>query len=145
MEELTLFERINNWIKTSVTIKLVIIFFIVLLMLIPTVMIRSLISERKILSEETKSEVSINWASDQLITGPVMSIPVKKDANSILQYIHVLPDELRVTGSIEPRKLKRGIYEVIVYEAHLALNGFFNLNEKVDTDSYGEIYWIKLF
>ncbi|VAW27874.1 hypothetical protein MNBD_BACTEROID06-826, partial [hydrothermal vent metagenome] len=74
--ETTIFDRVSRWIRNSVSLKLSIITFLVLLLLIPTGMIKSIIYERQALKEATTEEVSSKWANSQLISGPIITIPV---------------------------------------------------------------------
>ncbi len=135
--ENTPFERVNNWIKNSVTLKLFTIVLIMLLLLIPTEMIKSIISERETLRFQAISDVSSMWAEEQLLNGPVLAIPVlyenDQDNKKIqgIKYLKVLPEELRIKGSVTPTKLKRGIYDVIVYRSVISFSGSFDLNENL--------------
>ncbi|MBR9999800.1 MAG: cell envelope integrity protein CreD [Cyclobacteriaceae bacterium] len=132
----TTLERVNSWIRNSVSLKLFIIILIMLLLLIPSEMIKSIISEREELRFEAIREVSSKWAENQLINGPILSIPVlfeHEEGNKKIQeikYLKILPDILRIKGKIIPTRLKRGIFEVIVYRSEISLNGSFDLNKK---------------
>ena len=117
-KEQTLIERVNTWIKNSVTLKLITVTILMLLLLIPSAMIKSIISERENLNNEAIVEVSSKWAEGQEIQGPILTIPLIyediKDDNiyQITKYWHILPEELNITGIIEPETLRRGIYEI---------------------------------
>jgi len=75
-EENTTLEKVNSWIKNSVTLKLITITILILLLLIPTSMITSIIQEREDLNNQASNEVSSKWANKQLINGPILSIPL---------------------------------------------------------------------
>ena len=96
--EHTPIERVNNWIKNSVTLKLFTITILVLLLLIPSSMIKSIISERELLSETTTAEVSEKWAGGQVITGPILTIPLlyeyteNEKTAEIIKHFHILPE-----------------------------------------------------
>jgi len=149
--ENTLFERLNNWIKNSVMLKLVTITIIMLLLLIPAEMIKSIISEREELSYQAIQEVSLKWAEEQQLNGPILSIPLlyefEKDDKKVQEtrYFHILPEELNINGIIEPTKLKRGIYEVVVYKSEISINGWFSLNKKVDQHNLKRILYDQAF
>lgn len=142
-------------LKTNIYFKIIAIVIIVLLLLIPAVMIRGLIDERKYRQQEAIDEVSSKWANQQTIKGPFISIPyykyVKEKKNKdtgekgnsvegetveekvvrLKEYIHLLPTELDVRGEIFPEKRSRGIYDVVVYRSQIKLSGSFrNLNLK---------------
>ena len=150
-EENTPIERVNSWIKNSVTLKLITVTIIMLLLLIPSSMIKSIISEREDLNNQTIAEVSSKWADGQQINGPILTIPIiyeqmKGDKKlQTTKYWHILPEELNISGEIEPEKLRRGIYEVVVYKSNLYVSGKFNLSQKVDPTNLKEIKYDQSF
>ena len=146
-----LFDKVNNWIKNSVSLKLMVITILMLLLLIPSAMIERIISERELLSEEAIWEVSLKWAGSQQINGPILTIPVVFEethddkTTRATRYYHMLPDELDIIGAIEPQKLKRGIHEVVVYKSDLELAGSFNISKKIVEDNIVEIQYDRAF
>jgi inner membrane protein len=125
-------------LKNNIYLKLGAIVFITLVLLIPTSMIRSLITEREATQNEAIKEVSSKWAEQQTISGPFVSIPYyryvkevssKDSAEKIVQvkdYLHILPSQLNISGNINPEKRYRGIYEIVVYNSKLEISGTFN-------------------
>lgn len=144
-------EKVSNLIKNSVTLKLVTITFLMLLLLIPASMIQSIIQEREQLNNETTNEVSAKWANEQLINGPILSIPLvyeyEKDDEkiSVTKYWQILPENLNITGDIVPEKLKRGIYEVVVYKSALAISGNFLVKSQPDPNNLKQIKFDQAF
>lgn len=155
--EQSIFDRLTRWIRNSVSLKLGIITFLVLLLLIPTGMIKSIIFERQSLNELTTEEVSAKWANSQLISGPIITIPVvyqywkektEKEDGSIItvnDYYYLLPSNLKVTGKVAPKKLKRGIYEVVVYNSKMAISGNFDIRVNPTQSGLKEIKWDEAF
>jgi len=148
----TVFEKVSNWIKNSVGLKLTIITVLMLLLLIPSTMIKSIISEREALNQSVLNEVSLKWAGKQQINGPILSIPLIyeydiEDNKTITttKYLYILPEKLGIQGKIEPEKLKRGIYEVVVYKSILDLSGKFKLSAKIDQNGLKEIKYDEAF
>ncbi|MPQ47981.1 cell envelope integrity protein CreD [Marinifilum sp. N1E240] len=146
------FEKLNSWLKQSVGLKLMTITILMLLLLIPASMIKSIIQEREILNKSVLNEVSSKWAEGQQINGPILTIPLiyeyQKDEGKIItktKHLYILPENLKVTGDIEPNKLKRGIYEVVVYRSKLKVTGNYNLKSKVDLNGLKEIQYDKAF
>jgi inner membrane protein len=133
--EKSFFERLNDWIKHSVTLKLVAITILMLLLLIPATMIRSIIQEREQLNQAATEEVSSKWAESQRLNGPVLAIPLiyeyEQEDKLITQtrYWYLLPDKLSIQGDVQPETLRRGIYEVVVYSSRLDVSGTFALDE----------------
>ncbi|MEZ4886769.1 MAG: cell envelope integrity protein CreD [Chitinophagales bacterium] len=131
-------ERIGSWVRQSLTLKLLSIGFLILILLIPTMMIDSLIREREYRRNDTVREISNTWGNSQTIAGPVLTVPYKhytiiEDTEkkttktvSITKYAHFLPNELVIKSNISPEIRYRGIYEAILYNAQLQLNGNFS-------------------
>lgn len=135
----TFFERANTWLKQSITIRLFTIGILILLLLIPVSMVESLIREREGRQSEAMVEVSSKWGGQQTITGLVLTVPYKTYAKvyegektdkfklvESREYAHFLPEELNISGEISPEVRYRGIYEVIVYNSKIKLNGKFS-------------------
>jgi inner membrane protein len=150
-EENTSIEKISNWIKNSVTLKIITVTILMLLLLIPSSMIKSTITEREDLNKIAISEVSSKWAESQQINGPILTIPIiyeyQNEDKKVLstKYFHILPENLHINGKIEPEKLRRGIYEVVVYKSNLTISGNFTFDQKIDRTNLKEINYDKSF
>jgi inner membrane protein len=133
MEKSTsLIDRLNSWSRNSVTLKLIAVGFLILILLIPSGMISSLISEREDLRDEATAEVSSKWGGSQTVGGPVITIPyyetIKTEEGkleTVLSYAHFLPDSLHISGSLKPEKRYRGIYVAVLYNSKLNVSGNF--------------------
>jgi len=139
-EKLTFFERANQWLKNSIFIKLITIGILILLLLIPVSMVRSLIREREYRQKDAIREVSEKWGEKQTIKGPVLTIPYKTYTKvyegeesgkykvvETVEYAHFLPEKLNIEGGISPEVRYRGIYEVIVYNSKIKMSGHFSM------------------
>ena len=125
-------------LKNSILFKLFTIFVLMVLLLIPTALIKGIIGDRENTQNEAIREVSSKWAESQTVSGPFISIPyykfvkepAKKDVPEriiqIKEYIHILPTQLKISGNINPEKRNRGIYEIVVYNSKLNISGVFN-------------------
>ncbi len=124
-------EKAGQSIRNSVTLKLISIFILMLLLMIPMSYVRDVIQDREYLRQQTVDEVSSKWANEQYVYGPILSIPVRKtivkDEKSVTvdDVLHILPDRLLINGEVAPKKLNRGIYEVVVYDSQLSFSGKF--------------------
>ncbi len=119
-------------IRNSIGMRLFIIAFLTLILLIPSLMIHELIQERMERRDEATLEVSGKWGAEQVVIGPVLTLPYryflkdeKQNTIETVRYAHFLPEELKIDGSLAPEIRYRGIYEVILYKGQLDLNGFF--------------------
>lgn len=134
--------NLNTWVRTSVTLKLIIIGILVLVLLIPTHMVQSLIEEREITRDNAVSEVASKWGMDQTIGTPIISIPyytVVVNANNQKEtqrnYAHILPDDVKIKTKLIPSTKKRGLYEIVLYNTQISIRGSFkseiqNLQQK---------------
>lgn len=109
--------------------------------MIPTSKIQSIISSREHLKSEAIEVVSQKWANCQTIVGPYISIPYyqyieKKDEGTqrIKKYLHILPKDLNIKSELIPEKRKRGIFEIIVYQSEIHVEGNF---EELATETLG--------
>ena len=121
------FDSNQRW-QYSLTIKMVLLGVLGLMFLIPLEMIKSVISERQKTSEIVKKEIAEQWSSAQTVSGPVLNIPVKsiqvnKEAEPKISVLHILPDRINITGTIEAEKRYRSIYQAVVYTSALNISG----------------------
>lgn len=130
---------LNDTLKTtarkmdrSATIKLFTISFLILLLLIPASMVKSIIHERESRKANVIGEINHKWGHQQTIVGPVISIPymlVHTGANhkrtTVTRYLHLLPDAVTIDTEIKPQVRYRGIYEAVLYNARVVIVGRF--------------------
>ncbi|MDW8274602.1 MAG: inner membrane CreD family protein, partial [Chitinophagales bacterium] len=123
-------DRLNKWLRESITVKLFVIGILILILLIPARMVEDLIIERESLRDTAIADISSKWGGMQLIGGPVLTVPytisIKNERNeieNIIQYAHFLPKTLNIKGQLFPEKRYRGIYVVVLYNAKLKLEG----------------------
>jgi inner membrane protein len=125
-------------LQSSVMLRMVIIAALTLILLIPASIVESIISERQERRDSVIKEVSNKWGNQQIIAGPILSLPFKKltvdqkgRVSTSTHTMRILPDSLLVDGDISTESRKRGIYEVILYNSKLTLSGIFNTFETV--------------
>jgi len=132
-----------EWLKESVTIKLLFIGVLIIVLLIPSSLINDLINERAGRQNEMIKDVSDKWSGSQLVMGPVLIIPYKKqvkDVNAnnkeinkeIIENLYVLPDNLHINAKLNTQILHRGIFDVAVYNSLVKISGNFT---KADLNS----------
>lgn len=119
-------------IGRSITFKLVTMFILVLVLLIPASMVKSLIRERDDRKWGVINEISQKWGQAQTVAGPVISIPYIQNVavkngktTQIKKYLHLLPDSVDIKSQIIPEIRYRGIYEAVLYHTTLSLEGSF--------------------
>ncbi|MBL7857827.1 MAG: cell envelope integrity protein CreD [Cyclobacteriaceae bacterium] len=132
-----LFERLNRWIQESITVKMMSIGFLILILLIPASWIKEVIVERQQRAADVMQEVADKWSGSQTISGPVLVVPYRKqiiidrgkDGTEIREQIEkafFLPEDLTISGTINPQTLHRGIFDAVVYESSMSIKSVFN-------------------
>ncbi len=108
---------------------------LILLMLIPTIFINNLVTERQERQQQVVREVSNKWAMAQTLSGPFLVVPynysmTNKEGKTVpaKKNIILLPEDLHVTGTIQPEERKRSIYTVLLYKTDLIFKGNFNIH-----------------
>jgi inner membrane protein len=116
----------------SATFKLITICALILVLLIPASMVESLIHERENRKHEVIDEINHKWGQAQTISGPVISIPYLKHVEgkhgkttTVTKYMHILPDTVNIKSHITPEVRYRGIYEAVLYNTILSIDGTF--------------------
>jgi inner membrane protein len=134
----------KKW-QQSPTIKMMLLAFLGLFLLAPLEMIKEIIRERQKTSEDVKKEITTQWAGKQIISGPVLNIPVriiplKKDAEPYKTIFHLMPEKLKMEGTIQTEKRHRSIYQAVVYTGDMNISGLFKIPEII-TGETQEILW----
>lgn len=119
--------------------RLAAIAILILVLLIPKAMVMGLIREREDRRDEAKTEVSEKWGGEQVLLGPVLSVPyetlvvieekekgvVKKTTKRQMHNAFFLPDKVVHDVQVETQVRYRGIFEIILYEAKVTTRGVF--------------------
>jgi len=146
-------KKTSNYIKRSITLKIVSVGILILVMLIPAGMIRNLISERQSRRDSVVSEINQKWGDSQTITGPFITVPFKtffKDSNGKTQfnlnYLHILPETLDITAEIKPEVRYRSLFEAVLYNSKLQFSGNFKMPPKSQLNiDQANILWDKAY
>jgi inner membrane protein len=119
-------------IGRSATFKLVTICVLMLALLIPASMVKSLIWERDLRKQSVITEINHKWGEAQTLVGPILSIPYlvhvedkKGKTTTVTKYLHLLPDNINIKSRINPQVRYRGIYEAVLYNTILSIEGRF--------------------
>jgi inner membrane protein len=143
----TLSPEPNFFQRNRIFFKGIVMGFLILVMIIPTVFVNNLVYERKTRQKEIVREVSEKWSGAQTIAGPYLYVPYKeiiktsdgKDAETT-SHFWILPELLNVNGTIDHQLRKRSIYNVLLYRANLKHTGNFIIKVPKDVDS-ASIIW----
>jgi len=135
----------------NVLVKVLMIGFLILVLMIPSIMINELVRERSSRKMEVTNEVSSKWGQLQTVIGPYMVIPYLEEVKYTNQAsewreqkLYYFPHSLEMTGKIVPLVKKRSIFKVMLYESDISIQGSFSkpdLNAlKIDPD---KVMWNK--
>ncbi|MBT8218843.1 MAG: cell envelope integrity protein CreD, partial [Bacteroidia bacterium] len=149
------FDRLNNWLSTSLMVKILTIGFLILVLIIPLALIDNIVNERNGRKYEVAQTITNEWSGNQVINGPILTIPIthyeikydeEGNTEKILHesYYHFLPEHLEYSGDMEHQKLHRGIYEVAVYETDLASVGTF-IKPQIEMRNLEAVSWDEAF
>ncbi|WP_298285751.1 cell envelope integrity protein CreD [uncultured Lutibacter sp.] len=133
--------KFGNWLKTSITARMLMIGFLIIILLIPLTYIESLIRERSERQKSVVNEINQKWGNEVLLYGPILKVPYKtyteklltnsetqkvtKETISHTNYAYFFPEELAIKSEINPEIKKRGIYKTSVYKSDMNISGFF--------------------
>jgi inner membrane protein len=140
-----------HWLKNSIGLKISVIGFIILLLLVPSGMIKDLMRERQTRWKEANEEVTGKWGEQQTIAPIVLTVPcietiqTKDGKIQTTKYLNILPDELNISGTIMPKKLKRGIFGILVYNSKFKVKGKFGRLQVPEKYNDLELLWNKSF
>ena len=136
MENQNTSKKASDFIRNSATIKVLSIGLLVLILLIPSSMISSLMRERESRRRSVIQEINRKWGNSQTITGPFFTVPFKsfyKDEDDNLKFnihhLHLLPENIHISGQINPQIRYRSLYETVLYNTQIDINGNFTLSE----------------
>ena len=152
--------KFGNWIKNSITARMLMIGILIIVLLIPLSYIESLIRERANRQESVVNEINEKWGSEVLLYGPILKIPYKtyterlvtnsetkkitKETISHVNYAYFFPEKLAINSEINPEVKKRGIYKTSVYKSTMDLSGNFTKPNfsSIDVESK-DVLWEK--
>ena len=112
--------------------KMIVIGALILGLLIPLGWISSIVTERQMRHEQVKRELAATWGGEQLLAGPILTIPYverrRDDKGKETVYRHrafFLPETVEVDGAVEPETRQRGLFRVLLYRVNLRVQGSF--------------------
>jgi inner membrane protein involved in colicin E2 resistance len=113
---------------------------VILLLLIPVGMIKSIIRERTMLAQSAEEEIMRAWGDEFLVLGPVLQIPMTERIESKTKneqgeekisvrwhdsFYRLTPEKLSAGAELRTEVKKRGIFSVPLYGGEIVLQGSF--------------------
>ncbi|AWX43596.1 Inner membrane protein CreD [Flagellimonas maritima] len=153
-------QKIGNWLKNSITAKMITVGFLILILLIPLSFVGDLIRERGYRQSEVIEEINTKWGKEVVIYGPILKVPYQtyieekvfdEETKTFLKTLkaqknnaYFFPGELNIDSKVKTQPLERGIYESVVYTAMLKMDGkFINPDFSRKEISKEDILWDK--
>ncbi len=134
--------KFSSWLRTSITARMLMVGFLILVLLVPLNFIKSLIYERAERQNEVITEINEKWGNEVLLSGPILKVPYKtytetlkldqstgksiKERKAHTKYAFFFPDALNITSKVQAEPKNRSIYETIVYMANMQCSGAFS-------------------
>lgn len=128
-----------NWLKTSITFRMIMVGFLILILLIPLSYIESLILERSIRQKDVVNEINQKWGNNVLVYGPILKLPYKtynevsifndktktyiKEVETTINFAYIFPEVLDATSTVESKTLHRGNFESAVFTTKMKFSG----------------------
>ena len=135
-------QKFGNWFRTSITARMLVVGFILLILLIPLGFVKDLIRERGHRQHEVIAEINSKWGNEVVLYGPIVKIPYKTyqekrtfnektkeyDTNyeAIFHNAYFFPETLNADTKIDTKPLERGIYESVVFSSDINVAGAFS-------------------
>lgn len=122
---------LKNKGQLSLVGKLVFIFFLILILMIPSSMIKDLIRERKSNQSNVAMEIGAQYGSDQLVTAPVLVIPrtiTNEKKETYTSNLFVTATNNKIMSNVKTEVRHKSIYDVIVYQSKILINGKFDIS-----------------
>tara|TARA_R100000935_G_scaffold26835_2_gene46967 strand:- start:1813 stop:3189 length:1377 start_codon:yes stop_codon:yes gene_type:complete len=151
--------KLVDWLKNSLTARMLVIGFLTIILLIPLNMVEELIKERAERQKSMVSEINDKWGDEVLIFGPILKIPyrnykekqiinsqneVSTESVEEIKFLYFFPEKLNIQSSIDPESKKRGIYKTAVYKSKTSLTGTFSQPQfKSEDIAENNIIWDK--
>ncbi len=129
----------SQTLKTSATVKVMIIGLLTIVLSIPLFVIFLLGVEREYRFEEAQQEVSQKWGNPQTLVGPILTVPYTKRVNTESGFTNntykatFLPDELKIKTDIKPEIRSRGIFDIVLYDSKIEIESRY---QGIDTSKY---------
>jgi inner membrane protein len=116
-----------------------------------TVFVWGVLEDRESQQEQATNDVAEQWSGAQILTGPVLTVPIERTSLGATGEILIEPDtlillprEVAYAGDIATQIRTRGIYDTPVYTTNIQGSGVFDLsNIELDTSKNIRLLWDK--
>jgi len=132
---------------SSGAFKIAMLVIIILLLLVPITMIRSLVNERSYRAEWAERSIMEAWGSQFTLYGPVIRIPVvereeittrtERDGEKVEVVLRdralwITPRDVSIQANFSAERKRRGIFSVALFSGDVSLTGSFTFERAKD-------------
>jgi len=133
--------KFSNWLKNSITARMLMVGFLVIILLIPLAYINSLIQERSYRQMDVVNDINSKWGNDVLVYGPILKIPYKtytetqrynektktyfKETKTQIEVAYIFPEKLDTDVNVNSKTLNRGNFESAVFTTEMNFSGHY--------------------
>ena len=152
--------KFGNWVKTSITARMLMVGTLVIILLLPLSYISSLINERSFRQQDVVNEINGKWGNNVLVYGPILKLPYKTytettiynketktyatETETKIKYAYIFPENLDTQVTADSKTLKRGNFESAVYTSTMNFTGNYIKPQLASKDIKDEdIVWDK--
>ncbi len=132
-------QAVKEKLSQSISLKLIVIAFLLLILQIPMSYVSGLIYERQSMQTQAQNEIAQRWGGTQHIGSPMLSVQYKKNIKTkdkdgtekIVSYQYedqVLAADFKAKIDLDANKRYLGIYEVPVFTVKVQLSGFIEID-----------------
>ena len=131
--------KFGNWLKSSITARMLMVGFLTIVLLIPLSYINDLIRERSFRQNDVVKEINQKWGNNVLVYGPILKLPYKTykeirkyhknsktyttETETKINHAYIFPEGLNVSTNVDSKLLKRGNYQSTVYTTEMKFDG----------------------
>lgn len=135
--------RFGNWLKTSITARMLMMGFLILVLMIPLTLVSSLIQERQSRKQGAINEINNKWGHSVLLYGPILKVPYKTyeetikydettkksftERKVITNHAYFFPKKLAIETTVDPNTKNRNNFESVVFSANMNASGSFEI------------------
>ena len=133
--------KFGNWLKSSITARMLMVGFLVIVLLIPLSYINNLIEERAFRQKDVVNEINNKWGNNVLVYGPILKLPYKtytetktfnektktyfKETKTHIKHAYIFPEHLKSMVDVNSKTLHRGNFESAVFTTKMDFSGHY--------------------
>ncbi|MBU2920962.1 cell envelope integrity protein CreD [Winogradskyella psychrotolerans] len=131
--------KFGQWLKTSITARMLMVGTLILVLLIPLTYVNLLIEERSYRQQDVVQEINQKWGNEVMMYGPILKLPYKtysetstfnektktylKETKTHINFAYIFPEKLDIDASVKSKTLHLGNFESAVFTSNMIIEG----------------------